>query len=158
MQTSKWVYTYASIVITCESVSKRSRTFLTVITQIRSFSNWGTSIDNFQTTKYSLERSFQKKWEYHKNIFFRNFSEKHCVLTLMGIWGNLKLLLSISRNVASDCKTISLKEQVIDFLFQRGKFFKIKLLINIWFSLFSIFTFSFFCFFCLLVCCCFLKK
>ena len=45
---------------------KRSRTFLTVITQIRTFSlNLGTSINNFQTTKYSLERSLQKESEYH---------------------------------------------------------------------------------------------
>ena len=43
-------------------VSKRSRTFITVITQIRTFSlNLGTSNKNFETTKYSLERSFQKK-------------------------------------------------------------------------------------------------
>ena len=38
---------------------------------------------NFETTKYSLERSFQKEWEYYKKNFFRNFSEKHCVLTLI---------------------------------------------------------------------------
>ena len=43
-------------------VNKRSRTFITVITQIRTFSlNLGTSNKNFETTKYSLERSFQKK-------------------------------------------------------------------------------------------------
>ena len=45
---------------------KRSRTFLTVTTQIRTFSlNLGTSINNFQTTKYSLERSLQKESEYY---------------------------------------------------------------------------------------------
>ena len=45
---------------------KRSRTFLTVITQIRTFFlNLGTSINNFQTTKYSLERSLQKESEYY---------------------------------------------------------------------------------------------
>ena len=35
---------------------------LTVVTQIRTFSlNLGTSNKNFETTKYSLERSFQKE-------------------------------------------------------------------------------------------------
>ena len=48
--------------------------FLTVITQIGTFSfNLESSIKNFETTKYSLERSFQKEWEYHKKKFFRIF-------------------------------------------------------------------------------------
>ena len=35
---------------------------LTVVTQIRTFSlNLGTSNKNFETTKYSMERSFQKE-------------------------------------------------------------------------------------------------
>ena len=43
-------------------MSKRSRTFITVITQIRTFSlNLGTSNKNLETTKDSLERSFQKE-------------------------------------------------------------------------------------------------
>ena len=47
------------IVITCKNVSKRSRTLITVITQIRTFSlNLGTSSKNFETNKPSLERSF----------------------------------------------------------------------------------------------------
>ena len=42
----------ASIAFTCERVSKRSATFITVITQIRTFSsNLGTSNKNFETTK-----------------------------------------------------------------------------------------------------------
>ena len=55
---------------------KRSRTFLTVITQIRTFSlNLGTSINNFQTTKYSLERSLQKESEYYsRHSIIRTFS------------------------------------------------------------------------------------
>ena len=41
-------------------------TFITVFMQIRSFSlNLDTSIKNFETTKYSLERSFQKEYEYY---------------------------------------------------------------------------------------------
>ena len=64
-----WNYA-ASIVYTCESVSKRSRTYLTVITQIITISlNLSTSNKNFETTKYSLERSFQKKLEDQKNFF-----------------------------------------------------------------------------------------
>ena len=56
-----WNYA-GGIVFTCKSVSKRSCTFVTVITKIRTFSlNLGTSIKNFETIKYSLERSFQKK-------------------------------------------------------------------------------------------------
>ena len=55
---------------------KRSRTFLTVITQIRTFFlNLGTSINNFQTTKYSLERSLQKESEYYsRHSIIRTFS------------------------------------------------------------------------------------
>ena len=45
--------------------------------------NLDTSIKNFQKTKYSQERPFQKEWEYYKQLFFQNFSEKDCVLTLM---------------------------------------------------------------------------
>ena len=64
-------------------MSKRSRSFTTVITQIRIFSlNLGTSNKNFKTTKYSLEKSFQREWEYQKKKLFRNFPEKHCVVTL----------------------------------------------------------------------------
>ena len=79
-----WNYAASIAVITYKSVSKRSRTFITVIMQIRTFSlNLGTSNKNFETTKYSLKRSFQKKYEYQKkNIFFRNCPEKQCVLTL----------------------------------------------------------------------------
>ena len=63
MQTSKGNELYsASIGITCKSVSKRSPTFITMMTQIRTFFlNLGTSNKNFETTKYSLEKSFQKK-------------------------------------------------------------------------------------------------
>ena len=43
-------------------VSKRPRTFITVITQITTFSlNLAASNKNYETTKYSLERSFQKE-------------------------------------------------------------------------------------------------
>ena len=64
----------ASIVFTCKSDSKRLRTFLTTITQIRTFSlNLG--IKNSGITKYSLERSFQKRKK-------KLFKEKHCTLTL----------------------------------------------------------------------------
>ena len=56
-----WNYA-ASIIITYESVSKRSRTFITVITQIRTFSlKLSSSNKNFETTKYALERSFQNE-------------------------------------------------------------------------------------------------
>ena len=56
-----WNYA-ASIVMTYKSVSKRSRTFITVITQIRSFSlNFGTFKKNLETIKYSLERSLQNE-------------------------------------------------------------------------------------------------
>ena len=52
---------------------KRSRTFLTVITQIRTFSlNLSTSIKNRYSTRYSPEISFQKEWEYH-NFFLKFF-------------------------------------------------------------------------------------
>ena len=61
-----WNYT-ASIVITYKSVSKRSHTFITVITWIRIFSlNLGIFNKNLETTKYSLERYFQKEWEHQK--------------------------------------------------------------------------------------------
>ena len=71
-----------SIVITCKSVNKRSRTSIRLITLIMTFSlNLGTSNQNFETTKYSLKRSFQKEWECPKKFFFQNFSESHCVLT-----------------------------------------------------------------------------
>ena len=65
----------ASIVFTCKSDSKRLRTFLTTITQIRTFSlNLG--IKNSGITKYSSERSFQERKKK------RLFKEKHCALTL----------------------------------------------------------------------------
>ena len=48
-----------------------------MITQIITFSlNLGTSSKNFQTTKYSLERSFLKKLEYQKKFFFSKFFSK----------------------------------------------------------------------------------
>ena len=71
--------------MTNKSVTNRFRTFVTVIMQIRIFSlNLRNSNKNFKTTKYSLERSFQKEQEYQKNIYiyFRNFLEKHWVITL----------------------------------------------------------------------------
>ena len=46
-------------------MSKRSLPFITVIMQIAAFSlDLSTSNKNFETTKYSLERSFQKKQGY----------------------------------------------------------------------------------------------
>ena len=45
-------------------------------------------------TKYPLERSFWKKWD-HKKIFFRNFSEKHCVLTFYKIYNIRKTSTSL---------------------------------------------------------------
>ena len=71
--------------MTNKSVTNRFRTFVTVIMQIRIFSlNLRNSNENFKTTKYSLERSFQKEQEYQKKIYiyFRNFLEKHWVITL----------------------------------------------------------------------------
>ena len=71
--------------MTNKSVTNRFRTFVTVIMQIRIFSlNLRNSNKNCKTTKYSLERSFQKEQEYQKNIYiyFRNFLEKHWVITL----------------------------------------------------------------------------
>ena len=71
--------------MTNKTVTNRFRTFVTVIMQIRIFSlNLRNSNKNFKTTKYSLERSFQKEQEYQKNIYiyFRNFLEKHWVITL----------------------------------------------------------------------------
>ena len=50
--------------------------YITVITQIRTFSlSLGTSNKNFETTKYSLERSFQKELNQNikKNIFSKFF-------------------------------------------------------------------------------------
>ena len=62
--------TAASIIITYKSLSKKSRTFATVITQIRTFSlNLGTFNKKFETVKYFLERSFQKDTNI-KNSFF----------------------------------------------------------------------------------------
>ena len=71
--------------MTNKSVTNRFRTFVTVIMQIRIFSlNLRNSNENFKTTKYSLERSFQKEQEYQKKKkkYFRNFLEKHWVITL----------------------------------------------------------------------------
>ena len=46
--------------------------------QIRTFSlNLVTSNKNFETTKYPLERSFQKEYKNIKKNFFQNFKEKH---------------------------------------------------------------------------------
>ena len=45
-------------------------------------------------TKYPLERSFWKKWD-HKKFFFRNFSEKHCVLTFYKIYNIRKTSTSL---------------------------------------------------------------
>ena len=54
--------TAASIVITYKSLSKRSRAFERVITQIRTFSlNLSTFNKKLETIKYFLERSFQKE-------------------------------------------------------------------------------------------------
>ena len=71
--------------MTNKTVTNRFRTFVTVIMQIRIFSlNLRNSNENFKTTKYSLERSFQKEQEYQKKKkkYFRNFLEKHWVITL----------------------------------------------------------------------------
>ena len=66
--------TIPQVLLLLISVSKRSCTFITVITQIRAFSlNLGTSNQNFETTKYSMERSFQKEYEYQKRIFSKFF-------------------------------------------------------------------------------------
>ena len=57
-----YCFVLLGIAITRESVSKRSCTFIAVITQIRTFSlNLGTSNKSFETTKYFLKRSVQKK-------------------------------------------------------------------------------------------------
>ena len=51
-----WNYA-RSIVFTCKSVSKTSCTFITVITQIRTFFlNLGSSHKNFETTNYCQDR------------------------------------------------------------------------------------------------------
>ena len=57
-------------------MSKRSRTFIIVIMQTSTLSlNLDTSNRNFETSKYSLGRSFQKEYEYQKkekkSEFFR---------------------------------------------------------------------------------------
>ena len=60
--------------MTNKSVTNRFRTFVTVIMQIRIFSlNLRNSNENFKTTKYSLERSFQKEQKYQKKK--KNISE-----------------------------------------------------------------------------------
>ena len=70
-------------------VSKRPRTFVTVIMQIRTFSlNLGTYNKNFEAIEDSLGRSFQKELKYilkgiKKKKISGNFSEKHCVVTLI---------------------------------------------------------------------------
>ena len=49
------------VLLSFVSLSKRSRTFMTVLRN-RTFSlNLGTSNKNFETTKYPLRRSFQKE-------------------------------------------------------------------------------------------------
>ena len=59
-----WNYA-ASIAITYKSVSKRSRTFIKVITQIRAFSsNLGISNKNFETTNFLYKNLFKR----NKNI------------------------------------------------------------------------------------------
>ena len=62
-------------------LSKRTRTFITAITQIRGFSlNLSTSNNNFEKIFagkiFSKEKRILKKQN-------RNFSEKHCVVTLI---------------------------------------------------------------------------
>ena len=66
-------------------VSKRPRTFITLIMQIRKFLlNLGTCNKNFEAIEDSLGRSFQKELKYIlKGIKKRSFSEKHCVVTLI---------------------------------------------------------------------------
>ena len=81
--------------MTNKSVTNRFRTFVTVIMQIRIFSlNLRNSNKNFKTTKYSLERSFQKEQEYQKNIYiFPKFFRKTLGYNLKEFFnGNLKLL------------------------------------------------------------------
>ena len=74
---------------------KKITHFVTVITQIRTFSlNLSTSIKNLQTTKYSL------KWECFRKYFW-NFLEKHCVLKLHN------LMLVTVTNVQYFLKTLS---------------------------------------------------
>ena len=49
----------ASFVVICKSASKNHALFLTVITQVTTFSlNVGTSNKNFKANKFSRERSF----------------------------------------------------------------------------------------------------
>ena len=67
-----------------------------MVTQIRRFFlNLGTLDKNFKTTKYSLERSFQKEEEYQKTFF-----SKYFIKTLRS---NLKFLMCIAYSVLS-CK------------------------------------------------------
>ena len=96
VQKSKWGYTQASIVIIFKSVSKRSCDFSTVITEIGTFAlNLGTSINNFQTTKYPLERSFWKKWDHKKKNFSKFFRKALCVLTFYKIYNIRKTSTSL---------------------------------------------------------------
>ena len=68
-----WDYA-ASITFTCKSVSKRSCTFITVITQIRTFFfNLGTSNKNFEATKYSSGKIFSKGIRTSKKLFLKFF-------------------------------------------------------------------------------------
>ena len=82
--------------MTNKSVTNRFRTFVTVIMQIRIFSlNLRNSNENFKTTKYSLERSFQKEQEYQKKkiYIFPKFFRKTLGYNLKEFFnGNLKLL------------------------------------------------------------------
>ena len=81
--------------MTNKSVTNRFRTFVTVIMQIRIFSlNLRNSNENFKTTKYSLERSFQKEQEYQKKKkIFPKFFRKTLGYNLKEFFnGNLKLL------------------------------------------------------------------
>ena len=61
-------------------MSKRQRTFITVITQIKTFFlNLGTANKKLEATKCSLERFFQKELEHQKNkkkLFFLKFFRK----------------------------------------------------------------------------------
>ena len=99
-------------------MSKRSLPFITVIMQIAAFSlDLSTSNKNFETTKYSLERSFQKKQGYpeksvlkflrktlRSNLKSPKSKEKKLALTLFyyvswEIWlGNSKKLLYINQS------------------------------------------------------------
>ena len=66
----------ASIAITCKSVSKRPHTFITAITQIRTFSfNLGASKKNFEITKYTPEKVFSKGIIYKYKQKIRSFQK-----------------------------------------------------------------------------------